>query len=122
MEQTLKTTPGALAQSLLRNASKIKEDRALAILRVAERYYKRRIEDLKDKIVDLEAVRENRLDMSPDDINTLKVASNFDAEKFFVEDEKDTLIIRETRIRLEELESRYNYLFGAVRTELAVTA
>lgn len=108
----LKKAKGAFAGSLLRNASKIKEDRAITIQRNAERFYKRKVEDIEAEIQDLETERASQLDMSPTDINSLVLASDFKAEQFFETDMKLTLKIREAKIRLEEAKDRYNYLFS----------
>jgi hypothetical protein len=107
----LKKAQGKFASSLLRNSSKIKEDRAITIFRNAERFYKRKVEDLEARIQDLETERDSQLDMSPTDINSLVLASDFNAEKFYDTDMKLTLEIREANIKLEEARKRYNELF-----------
>jgi hypothetical protein len=111
----LKKAQGKFASSLLRNSSKIKEDRAITIFRNAERFYKRKVEDLEARIQDLETERDSQLDMSPTDINSLVLASDFNAEKFYDTDMKLTLEIREANIKLEEARKRYNELFTNVK-------
>lgn len=111
MLEELRKMEGEMAESLLRNAGKIKEDRALTVLRMAEKFYRRRVEDIKERIENLTIEQSNRLDMSPDDINTLKVAADFDAEAFYNKDKQLTLSIREAKVELEEMEARYNRLF-----------
>ncbi len=114
--EELKNVPGAFSGSLLRNSSKIKEDRALSIVRMAEKFFRRKVEDIQDRITNLKTERENNLDMSPTDINSLVLATDFKADKFYEDDRKITLAIREATVELEEMEKRYNYLFGEVKT------
>jgi len=115
----LKKAQGAFANSLLRNSSKIKEDRAITIFRNAERYYKRKVEDIEAEIQDLETERDSQLDLSPTDINSLVLASDFKSDQFFETDLKLTLKIREARIRLEEAKNRYAFLFSGVAESTA---
>jgi hypothetical protein len=116
----LKAAKGAFAGSLLRNASKIKEDRAITIFRNAERVFKRKVEDIQAEIEDLETARAAQLDLSPTDINSLVLASDFKAEDFYKTDMEITLRIREASIRLKEAKDRYSYLFGNVAAETTV--
>jgi hypothetical protein len=108
----LKEQSGAFASSLLRNASKIKEDRALAILRNGEKHFRRQVEDIQDRIANLQSERDALLDMSPTDINSLVLASDFKAEEFYNTIRKITLSIREARVELEEMQAQYQWLFG----------
>jgi hypothetical protein len=108
----LKQVGGAFASSLLRNASKIKEDRALTILRNAEKYFRRKVEDITDRIGNLEVERAAQLDLSPTDINSLVLATDFKADAFFDTDRKLTMQIRECKVELEEMQARYEFLFG----------
>lgn len=109
----LKTQKGAFATSLLRNASKIKEDRALAILRNGEKYFRRKVEDIQDRITNLETERDSLLDMSPTDINSLVLATDFKSDEFYEIIRKLTLNIREAKVELEEMKKQYEYLFGS---------
>lgn len=103
---------GAFGASLARNASKIKEDRAIAILRNGEKYFRRKVEDITDRISNLETERDSLLDMSPNDINSLVMATDFKAEEFYETEKRLTLQIREARVELEEMQTRYKHLFG----------
>lgn len=118
----LKQVGGAFAGSLLRNASKIKEDRALTILRNAEKYFRRKVEDLTDRIGNLEVERQALLDMSPTDINSLVLATDFKADEFYDTERKLTMQIRECKVELEEMQRRYEYLFGAQKPQPVTTA
>lgn len=102
---------GAFVESLKRNAKQIKSDRAIAIAEDAETEMKRRIEDLIRDIRKLEREREARLDMSPDNVTSLKLATEFDATEFVNgELEYGEKLFIMTR-RLQILQERYNYLF-----------
>lgn len=116
----LKNVSGAFGASLLRNASKIKEERALTILRNGEKYFRRKVEDLTDRIGNLEVERQALLDMSPTDINSLVLATDFKADEFYDTERKLTMQIREARVELEEMQTRYEFLFG--KKQPAVTA
>ncbi len=115
-EVKLEDVKGAFGLSLLRNGAKIKQDRAITILMSSERYYRRKVEDLVDKIRDLQTARSGALDLSPTDINSLVLASDFDSAEFYAEDRKFTLAIREARVELEEMRARYEFLFGPFTT------
>jgi len=109
----LKNAKGTFAQFLLRNNSKIKEDRALNILRKAEVFYKRQVEDIETEIQELEAERVGLLDLSPTNADSLVLAADFKADQFYAADMKITLKIREAKIRLDEARARYKELFQA---------
>lgn len=115
----LKNATGAFAASLLRNASKIKEDRAIAIYRSAERVYRRKVEDLQAEIDDLQTSRLSLIDLSPTDINSLVLATDFKSDDFYEKDMRITLDIRERKIRLDEAKARYEELFGTKTAALA---
>jgi hypothetical protein len=103
---------GALFNALNRNSGQVKKDRSEMIETSAERYYRRQLEDIRDKIKELEITRDSQLDMSPDDINKIISPAAFDAKTFFETDASATMQIRELQIKLGELEKRYNLLFG----------
>jgi hypothetical protein len=105
-------TKGVLFNSLNRNSGQVKKDRADMIHTAAERYYRRQLEDIRDKIKELEITRDAQLDMSPDDINKIISPAAFDAKGFFETDASATMQIRELEIKLQELEKRYTLLFG----------
>lgn len=115
-EVKLEDVKGAFGQSLLRNAAKIKQDRAITILMSSERVYRRKVEDLQDKIRALSTARSGALDLSPTDINSLVLASDFDSDEFYAQDRKYTMAIREAKVELEEMKARYEFLFGLFKT------
>lgn len=102
---------GAFFQSLTRNNSQIRKDRAAMISEDAQLKYKRCIEDMQLELRNLARDREAMLDMSPDNAMNLKVATDFDGGAFVSKDLEIGLKIRNLRIRLEIAQKRYNYLF-----------
>lgn len=104
--------PGAFIASLKRNNSKIREDRAIAITESAEMIYKRTVEDLEMDIKKMKRDRENMLDLSPTDAQSLVLASDFDASAFTKKDIDLGVKIRNAEITLEIAKTRYAYLYG----------
>ena len=102
---------GAFVGSLIRNNKKIREDRAIAIAESAETFYKRKVEDLSLEIKRLKRERENMLDMSPTDAQSLVLASDFDAPTFVDKDIQLGTKIRNLEITLEIATERYTTLF-----------
>lgn len=103
---------GAFAASLTRKNSQIRRDRAIAISEDAELIYRRLVENIQIELKRLEREQENALDMSPENITTLRLASDFNPEAFAERDMDLALKIRNTKIRLELATDRYAYLFG----------
>ena len=111
--QEVEKKEGAFVVALKRNNKQIRADRAQAIAEDAQLFYKRRVEDLEIQIKKLEREQDNRLDLSPNDANSLTPAKNFNGLTFMDEDIKFGLQIRELRITLEIAKARYEYLFGS---------
>lgn len=103
---------GAFMASLVRNNKQIRRDRAEAIAEDADVIYKRTIEDLRLKIKRMKRDQENMLDLSPDHAQSLKLASDFDADDYVRKDLELGVNIRNAEISLEIAEKRYAYLFG----------
>jgi len=103
---------GAFFESLIRTAPKIRRDRALSIQESAQMVYKRQIEDTEIEIKQLKRDRENMLDMSPDNITSLKVASDFNGREFVDKDVEIGIRLRNLEIKLEISKNRYVHLFG----------
>lgn len=99
--------------SLVRNNKKIREDRALAIAETSEMQYKRAIEDMTVRLKQLRRDRDNMLDLSPTDAQSLVLASDFKAEEFVSKDIAMGVEIRNLEIKLEIAQARYNTLFTA---------
>jgi len=109
---TAEEMQGAFFDSLKRNATQIKRDRALAIAEDAETIFRRTVEDLEADLKKLKRNRENMLDMSPNSAISLKLAEEFDSRDFVEKDIQLGVDIRNTEIRLKIAQNRYNYLFG----------
>ncbi len=103
---------GAFLVSLKRNNSKIREDRARAIVEDAQIMYKREVEDLAIALKRLRREQDNMLDLSPTDADSLVLATDFDARAYVNKDLELGIRIRNYTIRLEIAKKRYAYLFG----------
>lgn len=103
---------GAFGESLKRNNSKIKQDRADAIIVKAEKAYRRRIEDIGDEIFAMNTERDAMLDLSPDNAQSLILASDFNQDSFVTKEEQVAIKMRERTVVLEMLKERYKHLFG----------
>jgi hypothetical protein len=103
---------GAFIESLKRNNSKIRADRAQAIGEDAEVKYARMVQDIEIKIKQLKRDQENMLDLSPENAMSLKLASDFSADEYVAKDLEIGVKIRNEEIRLEIAQKRYAYLFG----------
>lgn len=112
MATDLENMKGAFVESLKRNNSKIKEDRAIAIAEAADLIYKREVEDLGIQIKQMKRERDAMLDLSPKDANSLILASDFNAKEFVNKDLELGVKIRNLEIKLEIAQARYNELFN----------
>jgi len=105
-------TEGAFLSSLKRNNKKIRNDRAEAIGEDTELIYKRRIEDLQLQIRKMAREQENMLDLSPTSADSLVLASDFNSDEYVAKDVELGVKIRNTEIKLDIAQKRYDYLFG----------
>jgi hypothetical protein len=103
---------GLFIESLNRNNSQIKEDRATAILEDTQLKYKRKVEDLGIDIRNLERKREAMLDLSPSDANSLTLSKDFDAENYVNSDLEIATKIETKKMVLKVAKERYQELFG----------
>ena len=92
---------GAFIESLVRNNRKIREDRAQSIYEDAELIFKRKVEDLQVKINRLKRERENMLDLSPTNAQSLVLATDFNSEEYVNKDLELGIEIRNTQIMLD---------------------
>lgn len=102
---------GAFVESLRRNNRKIRDDRAIAIAEDAQIIFKREVEDLELQIKRVKRERDAMLDLSPADVNSLVLASDFDSKAFVTKDLELGLQIRNLEIKLEIASKRYQELF-----------
>lgn len=110
--EELASVQGAFIDSLRRNNKQIKDDRALTIYEDAEMSYKNTIINMERNLKRLKRNLENMLDLSPENVTTLKLATDFDPDAFVKEDGTISDQIHNLAIQLEIRKKRYNYLFG----------
>ena len=107
-----KVVGGAFVESLKRNNTKIREDRARNIAEDVELKYKRTVEDIAVLIRNLERERDNMLDMSPDNAFSIIKADSVDADAFIDKDLGIGVKLCNLEIKQEIAKKRYAYLFG----------
>ena len=107
---------GAFFESLKRNNSKIREDRAKAIVEDAQIIYRREVEDLSILLNRLKREQENMLDLSPTHADSLVLASDFNAKQYVTKDLEIAIKIRNLEIKQELAKKRYTYLFAKALT------
>ncbi len=112
MDEIINDQEGAFLESLKRNNSKIRKDRAQSISEDTELVYKRAVEDLELSIKKMKRELENMLDLSPTNAQSLILASDFDSNVYVEKDIELGVKIRNSEIKLEIAKLRYNYLFG----------
>ena len=103
---------GVLYQSLARTNSQIRQERGDAIAEDLDIVFKRNIEDLRLDLRRMERDRTNMYDFSPNSTHSLVLVKNVDSREILLKDQKISLEIRETKIKLEIAEERYLGLFG----------
>ena len=103
---------GAFISSLKRNNKQIRDDRATAISEDTQMIYKRQIEDLDLSIKKMKREQENMLDLSPNNAQSLVLASDFDSKVYVDKDVELGVRIRNAEIKLDIAKKRYIYLFG----------
>ena len=109
---TLRTDGGAFRASLLRNNQEIRAERAGAIAEDASVRYRRAVEDLEMELRRLRREQENRIDLSPDNADSLVPAADFEGAAFVKSDMDLAIQIRNTEIKRDLAAARYRYLFG----------
>ncbi len=102
---------GAFAESLKRNNKQIRNDRAQSIVEDTEMVYKRTIEDLEMDMKKMTRERDNMLDLSPTNAQSLVLASDFDSRGYVDKDIDLGVKIRNIEIKLEIAKTQYNLLF-----------
>jgi hypothetical protein len=111
-EKAISNMRGAFIESLMRNNKQIRDDRAASIAEDAQILYRREVEDLEVQIKRMKRDRENMLDLSPENVTSLKLASDFDAKLYVEKDIELGVKIRNMEIKLEIARKQYEYLFG----------
>lgn len=103
---------GLFEASLKRNNKQIRDDRAEAIVRSGRLKYKRLIEDLEEELITLETDQTNMLDLSPENVTTLKVASDFNADDYARKDLEISRKIDKLNDDIKIAKNRFKVLFG----------
>lgn len=109
MSEEKQKQQGALIQSLIRSSKDIKRSRAIAI---------RQVQDLRMRLSQLKRSRDDLIDLSPTDANSLILAKDFDAKKFAEEHIGLGVKIRQAEIELEIAEKSFINLFGQEEVNL----
>jgi len=104
----------AFVASLTRNNTKIKADRAAAIVEDTQLIYKRQMEDLELSIKKMRREQENMIDLSPTTAQSLILASDFNSAEYVNKDIEIGVKIRNAQITLDIAKDRYAYLFGGI--------
>lgn len=108
----LSSVQGAFVTSLKRNNTKIRDDRAVAIVEDSELHYRRGIEDLITSIKTMKRDRDNMLDLSPTHADSLVLASDFNAKAWVDKDLELGFKIDILEKKLVIAKERYEVLFG----------
>lgn len=119
MSDTLTVQPEAEVQglfktSLKRNNKQIRDDRADSIAEDAQLGYQRKIQDMRMEQKRLARKRNNMLDLSPTNADSLMLGEDFNSSRFVDDDIEIGVKIRNLEIKLEIAETRYKDLFGAL--------
>jgi hypothetical protein len=121
MSNTVNSEPvGAFFANLNRNNKSIKRDRAVAIAEDAQLLYKREIEDLEVQRRKLQRERQNMLDLSPTNADSLVLASDFNAKAFVEKDIEIGVKLRNIEIKLDIAKKSYDELFANQTAEEAI--
>lgn len=112
MSDTNEKTVGLFADLLKRNNTKIRDDRAASIIEDADIQFKRTVEDMQHELRKLNRARDNMLDLSPTNADSLVLASDFDGKQFADKDIELGVKIRNIEIKLQVATERYAKLFG----------
>lgn len=105
---------GAFMQSLVRNNAKIRRDRAVSIAEDTQLMYKRELENMQIELKKLRRVRDNMLDLSPSDAQSLILAADFKSAEFVKKDMQLGIDMRNLEIAIDLATKRYTELFGAI--------
>lgn len=100
------------ADTLARNTSQIKKDRALEIAELAEISFKRKVEDSERELKQLIRRKKSSLDLSPDNTYSIMKVKDFDPDEFEEGYNSLGLQIREAMIKHNNAKNSYNELFG----------
>jgi hypothetical protein len=103
---------GALAESLGRNGTKIRADRARQIADDSKVEFRRTVEDIGRDIRRLEISKEGLLDMNGDNELSIISSRDFNVDTFIKETVSIVKQIANKQIAYDLLAKEYEYLFG----------
>ena len=103
---------GMFGFNLKRNAKQIREDRADAIIKKAEKKYRREIEDMLDEVESLETEQLGLIDLSPNKATDLMIANDFDDDAYVKKDIQIGMKKREILIEIDIAKEQYVKRFG----------
>lgn len=103
---------GDFYASLKRNNTKIREDRAAGISEDAELTYQRQIQDMEMQKKKIVRKRNNMLDLSPTNADSLMLGEDFRSAEFVQKDIQLGVDLRTLDIQLEIAKERFKKLFG----------
>jgi hypothetical protein len=103
---------GLVYESLTRNNKQIRKDRAESLGEDLEMSYKRQVEDIYSDLRKAKRSRDAMYDFSPQNAQSLVLASDVDGIQIAKEDMKISLDIRNLEIKYEIAVSRYKELYG----------
>ena len=105
--------PGIFQSSLQRNNKDIRSDRAVGIAEDAQLTYQRTVQDLEMEQKKKLRERQNMLDLSPTNANSLMLGKDFNSKEFVERDVNIGIELRNIEIKLDIARARYAELFGA---------
>lgn len=115
METKLKR--GQFQSDLMRNYKQLREAKAQLVVTNAEKYYRRQIEDMVEKLGQYQLDRQDLInELTPGGLgNTSVVPSDFSVENMYEKDMKMIIEERNLRIKLDGACRRYQELFGPLK-------
>lgn len=116
MSEIKEETKGLFLETLVRNNTKIRQDRAQTIYEDTKLVFRRAVEDLEMEKTRLSRRRDALLDISPtDSITTVPASKDFDPIAFVNTDIELGVEIRKVEIKLEIAKARYEQLFDIIQ-------
>jgi len=112
LETVEPTVVGLFEQLLTRSNKEIKGDRALTLIEDASLTYEREIQDMEMTYKKLGRKRDNMLDLSPTNADSLILGKEFDSKGFVNGDISIGVDQRNLQVKLEIAYARFHKLFG----------
>jgi hypothetical protein len=103
---------GSFYTSVIRGNKQIKADRGQQLLEDGEMSFRRKIEDKGREVTRLKRTLVNMLDLSPENMMTLKMADDFNPDEFANRYCSISVDVRNEVLKLNEYKKAYNRLYG----------